>query len=124
MTDTEGTDDRRKVLAARIRRGAEREYKRCDDGVQSDRPLEALLLLKHIRPGQVESAIWSHGVLIREAIRQLREIGLVDQWSDLINETHAFIEMHELEYRAGRWITHAEEEAEFRARFPQPVVVS
>ena len=72
---------------------------------REERPfLDALMILSHLDPNSVESALWSHGQIVREARRRLTEWGWVDPWmGGLLFELCGVIEAHGFAYKAGQF---------------------
>ena len=64
-------------------------------------------LLRHLRPGDVETAKVAHRALLQRAGVDLRERGWVDAvWVDLQRLVFNFLEAEGLRFHDGRWVPH------------------
>jgi hypothetical protein len=105
------------AYAAEIRRRAPRALKDHLSGISATRTpvLEALILCGHLRPGQIETAIWCHRVLVRKIKRDLDRMGFPGDGNDLIMPLFNFLDGSDRWYERGNWITREEHFASLKA---------
>jgi hypothetical protein len=100
MTTTTDTD-----AAAEVRRSVTRECLRTAGEVRRPKEFtEAIIVAKHLRAGDPESAIRAHAAIRRMILMDLREIGCAEEcFLSLANALHDYLAAEGYEFHAGRW---------------------
>jgi hypothetical protein len=78
--------------------------------IEHDRPLlDALILLSHLEPGQAETAIRCHRILMQTMIADLHGLGMLDEWiAPLLYEVMNYAESDGYWYQDGEWYRRSE----------------
>jgi len=65
--------------------------------------VDALFRLRHLEPGQVETAMWCHSVLARQIKSNLDRMGFLGEGADLIQSSINFLDSSGWWYVEGHW---------------------
>jgi hypothetical protein len=105
------------AYAAQVRRRAKRALDDWLSGISATRSpiLDALVLSGHLRPGQIETAIWCHRVLVRKIKWDLERMGFPGDGHDVLLLLYNFLDASDWCYEKGRWITREEYRANLQA---------
>lgn len=68
------------------------------------RLLAVFVLLRHLRPGDVQTAMLCHRALLREAREDIRDMGFIDEpWADLPRLVYNVLDAWGYSWRDGHW---------------------
>lgn len=78
---------------------------------------DALFRLRHLQPGEIDTAIWCHGVLVRKIKRDLDQMGILGEGADLIQSVVNFLDISGWWYSKGHgpWMSRADLHASLQA---------
>lgn len=70
--------------------------------------VDAFFRLRHLRPGEIETAIWCHGALVRKLKGDLDQAGFVGEGADVLQSVVAFLDLSGWWYVDNHWTSREE----------------